>query len=393
MRRRAWMRLVGGGFVATAIGSLVATGSSSYPDKVLKLWGGPSRTLDLRRWALSLAMLAPSPHNQQPWIADLRDANAITLFVDRSRLLPMTDPLFRQIMIAQGAFIETLTIALRQRGARPTVELFPQGEFRQHILDDRPLALLRWSPTADTPANDPLFQQILHRRTSKIAYDITRPVTTETLASLNACLVDPEVHYGATVNPALIDVLRTLCLESARVEVSTPRTVMESLRLTRIGPIEIASHPDGISVNEPIPRIIEAIGAVDRSNPPSVDSAVFRQTMSRFETYSSTAMGFVWLSTLTEQNAARGELRRAEVAAGRAYMRLQLKATELGLQMHPMSQALQEFEEMKPYYDRLHLLLLGRPSTEETVQMLCRIGYGKDSQHAPRRDLSTIIRA
>ena len=393
MQRRTWMRLVGGGFIVTAIGSLGIAGSSNYPGEVLKLWNGPSGASDLRRWALSFAMLAPSPHNQQPWIADLREANAITLFVDRSRLLPMTDPQFRQIMIAQGAFIETLVTALQQRGAHPIVNLFPQGEFGRHDLDDRPLALLRWSPSLNTPAHDPLFPQILRRRTSKVAYDTTHPVSADTLVSLNAALGDSGVHYGATVNPTLLNALRTLCLESARVELSTPRTAMESLRLTRIGPTEIESHPDGISVNEPIPRVLEAFGALDRSDPPPVGSVVSKQIMSRFESYSSTAMGFVWLSTPTEKNAARGDLRAAEVAAGRAYMRLQLKATKLGLQMHPMSQALQEFAEMKPYYDRLHLLLVGRPATMETVQMLCRVGYGKDSQHAPRRDLSAIIRA
>jgi hypothetical protein len=102
-------------------------------------------------------------------------------------------------------------------------------------------------------------------------------------------------------------------------------------------------------------------------------------------------MGFVWLSTPTERHAGAGTLRSAEVQAGRAYMRLQLRATALGLQMHPMSQAPQEFPEMRPWYERLHQLLLGKPAQQETVQMFCRIGYCAGQQHTPRRTLDSFL--
>ena len=68
-----------------------------------------------------------------------------------------------------------------------------------------------------------------------------------------------------------------------------------------------------------------------------------------------------------------------------------LRATALGLQMHPMSQAPQEFDEMKPWYDRLHQTLLGKPAQLETVQMFCRIGYCAEQQHTPRRALDGFL--
>ena len=106
-----------------------------------------------------------------------------------------------------------------------------------------------------------------------------------------------------------------------------------------------------------------------------------------------TAMGFIWLSTPTARHATAGTPRSAEVQAGRAYMRLQLKATELGLQVHPMRQAPQEFSEMNPWYDRLHTLLVGKSAGEETVQLFCRIGYCAGQQHTPRRDLLGFLKA
>ena len=184
--------------------------------------------------------------------------------------------------------------------------------------------------------------------------------------------------------------MRTLCWEAAKVELLTPRTVMESVRLTRVGPAEIGRYRDGISVNTLVPRVADAVGALDRDSPPKEGSAAYRQMMGRFEGHSRTAMGFAWLST--PRSAGAPLSRVAEVNAGRAYMRLQLKATELGLQMHPMSQAVQEFPEMKPHYERLHQWLLGKPADQETVQMFCRLGYADVQQHTPRRGVAAIVR-
>ena len=391
MDRRSFIRLAGGGVAVATAGGLGGC-SGAFPPEALAPWDGPGSEADLRRWALGYAILAPNSHNRQPWIADLREANTISLYVDRERLLPMTDPWFRQIVVSQGTFIESLVIALKERGVDPLVQMFPQGEFAPRALDDRPVARISWA-TGAAPAKDPLFAQLLRRHTAKVDYDTSRSVTPQTLDALRSALSDAGVACAGTVDAARLEPLRTLCRDSARVELLTPRTVMESIKLTRVGPGEIAKHRDGISINAPFVRLLDAVGAFDRSNPPAEGSAAYKQMISRFDGHSATAMGFVWLSTATAQHAAAGTTRSAEVRAGRAYLRLQLKATELGLQVHPMSQAPQEFPEMKLHYDRLHELLVGKPATVETVQMFCRIGYCAGQQHTPRRGVGAIIRA
>ena len=391
MDRRRFIRLVGGG-VAAASAAALGGCSSAFPPEAVTPWQGPGAEPELRRWALGYAILAPNSHNRQPWIADLSEANAISLYVDRERMLPMTDPWFRQIVVSQGTFIESLVIALKERGVDPQVRLFPQGEFAPRAVDDRAVARISWT-TGSAPAKDPLFAQLLRRHTAKVDYDTTRPVAPQTLDALRSALVDTGVAYAGAVDAERLAPLRELCRESARVELLTPRTVMESVKLTRVGPSEIAQHRDGISMNAPFVRMVNLIGAFDRSNPPADGSIAFKQMMGRFDGHSATAMGFVWLSTATAAHAAAGTTRSAEVRAGRAYMRMQLKATELGLQVHPMSQAPQEFAEMKPHYDRMHQLLLGKPASEETVQMFCRIGYCPDQQHTPRRGVQAILRA
>jgi len=391
--RRDFIRLAGGGIVAAAVAPLAAC-STAYPSAAVAAWRGPAQETGLRRWALGYAILAPNSHNRQPWIADLREAHTVVLRVDRERLLPETDPHYRQIVVSQGTFLEALVLALQERGVTPEVHLFPEGEFGPRALDDRPVARVSRRPSAAPPGRDPLFAQLLRRHTAKVDYDTARPVAAATLPSLASAVVDPAVRFGGTVEAAGLEALRTICWESAQVELRTPRTVLESVRLTRVGPAEIDRHRDGISINALVPRLAAAVGAFDRDAPPAPGSTAYKTMMSRFEGHSRTAMGFVWLSTPAGPGAdADSGPRAREVRAGRAYMRLQLKATELGLQVHPMSQAVQEFAEMKPHYDRLHALLVGKPASDEPLQMFCRIGYAAAQPHTPRRGVDAVVRA
>jgi len=128
MDRRDFIRLVGGGVVVTATGPITGCSlSSEYPEEAVQPWRSPDRETDTRRFMLAHALLAPNPHNRQPWIADLRDSNRIHLICDGDRLLPETDPFGRQILIGCGAFIELAVVAASQRGVLVNVELFPDG--------------------------------------------------------------------------------------------------------------------------------------------------------------------------------------------------------------------------------------------------------------------------
>jgi hypothetical protein len=74
-------------------------------------------------------------------------------------------------------------------------------------------------------------------------------------------------------------------------------------------------------------------------------------------------------------------------------VRQQLQATAAGVEMHPLSQALQEFPEMRASYEALHREL-GVDPASGPVQMLARTGYGlAPAAPSPRRDLASMLRA
>jgi hypothetical protein len=131
---------------------------------------------------------------------------------------------------------------------------------------------------------------------------------------------------------------------------TTPRTLLESHKVLRIGPAEINEHRDGISVNDPLLRLITGIGLFDRTQASAPDSAAVTGQIDEFNANLATTPAFFSLIT-------QGNDRITQVNAGRVYVRAQLAATAQGLSMQPLSQALQEYPEQAEPYAAIHALL------------------------------------
>ncbi|MFM7886565.1 MAG: hypothetical protein ACKPCM_07730 [Pseudanabaena sp.] len=100
MNRRAFIRTTSGRLIFAALGTSLAGCSSRLPAEALTAWMEAEKETDPRRWILAHAILAPHSHNLQSWLVDISKPDEITLFVDRSRLLPETDPFGRQILMS-----------------------------------------------------------------------------------------------------------------------------------------------------------------------------------------------------------------------------------------------------------------------------------------------------
>lgn len=166
--RRRFIALAGGGAV---FATLPLSGcASAYPDEATQAWRAASAETDLRRHMLAHALLAPNPHNRQPWIADLAQAGRIGLVCDAQRLLPETDPFGRQILIGCGAFIELAVIAAAERGVAVDVQLFPDGAPAADALPLGTRVAVLQLREMGSAQPDPLFAQISRRHTNKTAY-------------------------------------------------------------------------------------------------------------------------------------------------------------------------------------------------------------------------------
>jgi nitroreductase len=381
MDRRNFIRLVGGGVVIAATAP-VAGCAPAGPDP-RAAWDNPGAgESDIRRKALSFAILAPNPHNMQPWIVDLRTADEITLFVDRTRLLPVTDPFNRQIVIGCGGFLELLTMALAAQGVSASVAMFPDGQPRP-VLDDRPIFRLRLD-RATAPERSPLFDQALERRTNRGAFADAPVAEADLRAIVAAARLAPGVGTTGTVEPARVERLRRLVYEGARIEAHTPAAHHESVERTFIGARDVAAHPWGISLDQPAMTAMNAVGLLTRAKMATPGTTAFAEALKFLKTAADTSQGFVWVVTDADS-------RIDQLAAGRVYLRANLAATARGLAMHPWSQGLQEYATQKPVYEALHKALApdgGR------IQMLARIGHPKVRPGpSPRRGLAAQIRS
>lgn len=377
MQRRAFIRLVGGGSIA------LAGCSSQLPGRALEAWQGPpADEPDVRRWALAHALLAPHSHNLQSWVVDLRRPGEILLSCDLERTLPQTDPQGRQIVMSHGTFLELLDLAARERGHRADIQLFPQGAFAPERLDQRPVALVRLRPDAAVP-RDPLFAQIRRRHTNREAYLPRRPEPAALQAVASAC-ASPGLRSGFAVDDAaVLERHRRIAAAAWRIELTTERTVLESYRWLRIGPEEIERHRDGIALNAPMLRALDALGLFDRGKAPGPEDWATRSQVEDFGRKLAATPAFFWL-------ASEGNARETQLMSGRAYARAQLAATAHGLAMQPLSQALQEYPEQAGPYAEIHELLQA-PRPAHTVQMWARLGYGPQVEPAPRRGLQAHI--
>jgi hypothetical protein len=380
MNRRTFFAAAGASLVAVSAAGAGAFALTRSPSAALTSWDTAGSTDDPRLRAFGFAILAPNPHNRQPWLIELIDDDTAVVYCDLSRRLPETDPFDRQITIGFGCFLELLRLAAADGGYALTVTLFPDGE-PESRLDQRPIAHIRFQRNDGQP-RDPLFAHARKRRSNKEPFDTGRPVAAAALQQLARAAGD-DVTVTTTADSGQVAALRDLTWRAHLLESTTPRTLMESVRLMRIGKAEIEANPDGIDLGGPMLEVLKAVGLLNRDSLADPASTAFAQGLDMYRAIMGTAMAYIWVAT-------PGNRRLDQLAAGRAWLRINLQATALGIALHPISQALQEFPEMEPLYDDLHGRLL--PPGQARVQMLGRLGYGTDVDPSPRWPLDRALK-
>jgi len=374
--RRNVLMLIGGGVVVAAGAGAGYIATRGPSEAARAPWRKAGAYDEFRRRALSYALLAPNPHNRQPWLVKLEGPEALTLFCDLDRRLPVTDPFDRQITIGCGAFLELLLIAAAQDGYLATVTPFPEGEDMK-TLDKRPVAHVSFSKGGAAP--DPLFGQVLARRSNKEVYE-PRDVPADALERIAEAGRAFSASSETVANTNLAARLRDLTWRAHLKEVTTPAANQESVDLMRIGAAEVTANPDGIELEGPIFEAGRLLGVMTRQTMADPKSTAFQQGLELYRAMAMSGRAFGWI---TNDNQSRID----QINAGRAYVRLNLTATSLGLGIHPWSQALQEYAEMNDLYREVHELLAGG----RRIQMLYRIGYGPQITPTPRRGLEAHL--
>jgi hypothetical protein len=361
--RRKVLGLIGGGTVLAATSATAAFLATRTPHAALVPWDAAGHHADPRLRALSWGLLAPNPHNRQPWEAELVGDDRIAVWRDPARDLPVTDPFARQLTIGMGCFLELTRMAAAQEGLSCETTLYPEGE-------DGPVALLTLSPGGKP---DPLFAHALDRRSHKETFD-ARPVGAET----GPLAAHAALHSG----DARFETMRRIADEAWLVEMRTPAALKESIDLLRIGRAEIEANPDGIDLGGPLMETLALAGILTREAATDPENAGTRANIEATSAAILAAPAMVSQVTATNTRAD-------QIETGRRWLRLNLAATGAGLALRPVSQALQEYPEMAALRAEIHRLLAPEGGT---VQMLGLLGYGGRTPRTPRWTLETRMR-
>lgn len=116
------------------------------------------------KFILSYAVLAPSSHNMQPWLFEIKE-NRIDVFADYKRGLPYSDRLNRELFKSIGCSIANLAIAASHFGFVPNLSYFPEDDI------DGPVVSVELKNGKPNLSIDSLFPLITQRTTNRASYE------------------------------------------------------------------------------------------------------------------------------------------------------------------------------------------------------------------------------
>lgn len=379
MDRRNFIKVMAGGSSTVLIPSVLSACNQGDPQVWLDGWKGPApQETDIRWVVLSYAILAANPHNKQPWVVDLTGPRSFDLYVDQQRLLPQTDPPARQVHIGQGTFLENLELAARQYGYRADIHYFPKGEYGNTVIEDKPVASIDLS-TDESIARDVLFGSILKRQSNKRTYT-DAALTPDQLNGLRGTQVDARLQLNIADNHALNAELSEILVQAMDIETSDKARDAETVEMFRFSDDERRRFRDGFGIAQSgmtgfTGWLVETL-FLSRESAEEDSSSFGEQSVDLTRKQAQSATAYGWISTASNT-------RLDQVVTGRAYERLNLTATALGIAMHPMSQVLQEYADMTELQRRFLAYL--EVSQGHTIQMVFRLGVAAPVEHTPRR--------
>jgi hypothetical protein len=394
MNRRKFIQVfgLGTGVIAlttgiTSCGSLKSSFGPSVESDSYG-WNGPTSDIkDIRLQVLAYAILSPNPHNKQPWIIKLTGPTEFELYVDQERLLPATDPYFRQIHIGQGTFLETASIAASGLGHVAKITLFPQGIYSNTQVLNKPVARVSLTANESVKVN-PLFANLLSRQSNKREYN-HQSLTQNQVSELIRFNTDNNQNSLTLVDsPAAKKQLEQVLTKAMKIEVGNKARDEETIKMFRFNQAEVEQYRDGFGTAQVglsgLKRLLVENFILSRESTEKDPTEFGQQAVTMTQKTVVSTGTFAWITSASNS-------RIDQINVGREYCRINLKTNAMGLAQHPLSQILQEYEDILPlqaaFKDFFNI------KTSDTVQMLFRLGTAEITQHSPRRAVADIIQA
>lgn len=326
-------------------------------------------TADKLKFCLNYALFAPSSHNTQPWQFKIVN-DAVELYGDKARALPIADPNDRELTISCGAALFHLQIAIRYFGYGDITEILPEP--------NNPNLLARiglGSKRIIQPEEKLLFRAIPKRFTNRLSFkkDYLPKSLVKELES--ACCSEGELKICTQkISPAKRDLVINLITEGDRLQMADPlfRRELASWIHTAKNPSHdgIPSYAQGI--NPKLDGLTPLISCLVRSfNLVKSQSAKDRQLATQ-------APALILISSVSDRPIDW-------LTTGEALAHLLLRARVEDVWASFFNQPIQ----IPHLRSRLQSLF---PETGYP-QILLRLGYGQEVEPTPRRSVEEVVKS
>lgn len=302
---------------------------------------------------LSLAALAPSGHNTQPWFVKYIEPYHWIIGNDKSKWLPAVDPTQRETILSIGAFTQNLEYASNSLGYSCQFNLLAKSNQDEHVIE------VKLTKAGNAPKYD--IQKIKRRRTVRSNYlsDALKKEDLTYLANGEADFIHsvPNTAKG-------YQWLNEQTIEANRIQSYRDSAQSELADWIRFSNKDAEQHADGLTIASM--EIEGMAGWILRNlySKKNVMKKGFREkSIDTVKEQVSQSAG--WLIITSKDNSVATLL-----DTGKRLQRLLLKIRDKNIAIHPMTQILEE--------QTMNKLVNQSIGIKDTIQFLLRVGYVKD---------------